>query len=279
MGRARRQYRGRHTAGWRAPRAIPRFAVGADVQCLYRGEWVCGRVIAHHYEEPAGVFHPYQVRLEGGQWIYAPEDTDECIQAVFRFRVGADVLCNIGLLTHPTWAKGRVVALHYEEPPGCFHPYQVRLECGQLIFAPQDTDIIIRASKRKTGGDSCATLAREDAVTRGVTSGDGDKSQQPAAAQSEEPSLADEESHGHRALMKDILAAWLVATRSAKDEVVDLACDDADTDFKCLDPCAEHETHRDSREHLGQQDVRDAQCASRTRGHWLEGRPRGWSRV
>ncbi len=274
MGRARRHYRGRHAAGWRAS---PRFAIGAHVQCLYHGEWVCGRVLAHHYEEPAGVFHPYQVRLEGGQRIYAPADTDECIQAAFRFRVGADVLCNIGLLTHPTWAQGRVVAWHYEEPPGCFHPYQVRLECGQLIFAPEDTDALIRASKRKTGGDIGATLASKDAVT--VTAGDGDKSP-PPAAESETPSLAGGESRGHYALMKNILASWqiFVATRSAKDEVIDLASDDADTDFKCQrsDPCGERETPRDSQRHPGQQDV----CASRaSRGHWLQGRPGGLSRA
>ena len=54
-----------------------------------------------------------------------------------RFEVGARVLCKLGALK---WAKGRVVRHSYEEPEGVFHPYQVRLDDGALIFASQDHD-------------------------------------------------------------------------------------------------------------------------------------------
>jgi len=54
-----------------------------------------------------------------------------------RFEVGARVLCSRGALD---WAKGRVVRHSYEKPEGVFHPYQVRLNDGELIFASQDHD-------------------------------------------------------------------------------------------------------------------------------------------
>jgi hypothetical protein len=43
------------------------------------------------------------------------------------------------------WAKGNVVRHNYEEPKGKFHPYQVRLTGGRLIFAPGDDDFSVRS--------------------------------------------------------------------------------------------------------------------------------------
>ncbi len=64
-----------------------------------------------------------------------------------RFDVGARVECRVG--PHPVkgWASGRVIKLHYSEPswpPNMVAPYQVALHDGRLIFAPQDTDQVIR---------------------------------------------------------------------------------------------------------------------------------------
>jgi len=64
-----------------------------------------------------------------------------------RFGVGARVSCRVG--PHPVkgWAPGRIVRLHYTEPswpPNMVAPYQIALQDGRLIFAPQDTDKVIK---------------------------------------------------------------------------------------------------------------------------------------
>jgi len=60
-----------------------------------------------------------------------------------RFGVGDKVQCNTG----GKFQKGEVVALMYREegmPPGMIAPYQVRLLDGTLIFAPEDSEEVIR---------------------------------------------------------------------------------------------------------------------------------------
>eukprot|EP01031_Cornospumella_fuschlensis_P033807 gene33807-40907_t len=64
-----------------------------------------------------------------------------------RFQVGDRVECRIG--PHPVkgWAPGRIIKLYYSEPnwpPNMIVPYQIALHDGRLIFAPQDTDQVIR---------------------------------------------------------------------------------------------------------------------------------------
>ena len=62
-----------------------RFAIGARVECLISDDtWVPGRVIKLHYHESGfepGYFAPYQIELDDGGLIYAPDDDDECIRA------------------------------------------------------------------------------------------------------------------------------------------------------------------------------------------------------
>eukprot|EP01041_Mallomonas_annulata_P000482 gene482-902_t len=64
-----------------------------------------------------------------------------------RFGLDTRVQCRVG--PHPVkgWAAGTVVALHYAEPswpPGAMAPYQIKLDDGRLIYAPQDADNVIR---------------------------------------------------------------------------------------------------------------------------------------
>jgi hypothetical protein len=59
----------------------------------------------------------------------------------FRYRVGTSVVCYLGTLN---WAKGEIVKHNFEQPKGKFHPYQVRLEGGRLVFVPSDDDFSIR---------------------------------------------------------------------------------------------------------------------------------------
>jgi G3E family GTPase len=59
-----------------------------------------------------------------------------------RFAVGDKVECNTG-----AWSAGEIVALFYRDdgmPPGVVAPYQVKLADGNLIYAPEDVDELIR---------------------------------------------------------------------------------------------------------------------------------------
>ena len=59
-----------------------------------------------------------------------------------RFEIGERVECNCG-----QWKPGTVVKLFYVQkkfPKGMCVPYQVKLDDGKLIFAPDDVDRIIR---------------------------------------------------------------------------------------------------------------------------------------
>ena len=60
-----------------------RFAVGARVECARGDTWAPGRVIKLHYHEAGfepGFFAPYQIELDDGGLIYAPDDDDNCIR-------------------------------------------------------------------------------------------------------------------------------------------------------------------------------------------------------
>ena len=65
--------------------------------------------------------------------------------AAFRFGIGDLVRCKISV---NQWRRGEVVALNYREDhwsEGMIAPYQVQLDSGQLIYAPQDDDRLIQA--------------------------------------------------------------------------------------------------------------------------------------
>ena len=60
-----------------------------------------------------------------------------------RFGVGDSVACNTG----GSFQKGTVISLMYREegmPPGMVAPYQVKLDNGSLIYAPEDNDQFVR---------------------------------------------------------------------------------------------------------------------------------------
>ena len=59
------------------------------------------------------------------------------------WRVGDSVACNTG----GSFQKGTVISLMYREegmPPGMVAPYQVKLDNGSLIYAPEDNDQFVR---------------------------------------------------------------------------------------------------------------------------------------
>ena len=74
--------------------------------------------------------------------IATPEQQEKKKKAM-RFAIGDRVSCNTG----GGWQPGAVATLMYRDeymPPGMVAPYQVKLDSGGLIYAPQDTDELIR---------------------------------------------------------------------------------------------------------------------------------------
>jgi hypothetical protein len=65
-----------------------------------------------------------------------------------RFAAGDRIECNMGSVYRPVWAMGTVTQLWHQDdawPKDKWAPYQVRLDSGNLIFAPTDADSVCRA--------------------------------------------------------------------------------------------------------------------------------------
>jgi len=94
-------------------------------------------------------------RLEfGAKWDGTSKtDIPDERKKKLRFYTGQFVKCNCGNPIIPAWQMGRVIGFWYKEPyfpaehPG--FPYQVCLENGQLIFAPADDNMVVRAVKKE----------------------------------------------------------------------------------------------------------------------------------
>jgi hypothetical protein len=92
--------------------------------------------ILDHCFPPADVLKAW---MNGEDAAWPPPPNDE-----LRFDVGSRVECCVGA---DHWEPGTVVALWYTEegfPPGFYAPYQVELDMGNLIFAPDDSDRCVR---------------------------------------------------------------------------------------------------------------------------------------
>lgn len=77
-----------------------------------------------------------------------------------RFDVGDRVLCAMG---GGEWVAGQVVALDYREeywPKGSIAPYQVHLDTGGLVFAPEDDDSVVQKETEQTKHLAMSTAER-----------------------------------------------------------------------------------------------------------------------
>ena len=66
-----------------------------------------------------------------------------------RFSLGTFVLCRVG---PDQWEAGTISQLWYREnqwPEGAYAPYQIVLDDGRAIFAPFDSDQVIRLNTAK----------------------------------------------------------------------------------------------------------------------------------
>ena len=79
--------------------------------------------------------------------LETPEKVEERIRQL-RFKVWDKVKCRTGVgVDENSWSVGEVVVLMYRDeymPLGQVAPYQVKLDNGDLIFAPEDDEWVIR---------------------------------------------------------------------------------------------------------------------------------------
>lgn len=97
---------------------------------------VTQELIQQHFP-PAEILEKWN-RGEEAEWPPAPEPPE------LRFAMGTAVLCRIG---PQEWSKGKIIQLWYREanwPEGAYAPYQIKLQDGREIFAPQDMDQVVR---------------------------------------------------------------------------------------------------------------------------------------
>ncbi len=100
---------------------------------------------------------------EDAEWPPLDEDyeLDEDNMPQLRFGLGQRVECRIGPDAVTGWASGTVTQLWYREanwPPGSFAPYQIQLDDGRMIFAPQDVEQVIRSGPQNPAASQAAAL-------------------------------------------------------------------------------------------------------------------------
>ena len=150
-----------------------RFAVGARVECNLGMYWERGRVVKLNYHDPRDLSAPpvpYEVELDSGGLVSAPQDDDQVIRrqgsiqmsdAGLRFGVGDRIeWARVDDDGSSRWEAGRVVALRYHEPKfgeGVTMPYQVRLDTdARLIFVREDDAASIRRGGQAAPGSAPA---------------------------------------------------------------------------------------------------------------------------
>lgn len=135
-----------------------RFNDGDRVDCRIDGKWHPGVVMKTRYRD-GNFYRPYQIRVDDGDVVYAPFDDDSCIryststpETPLRFNVGDRVECMVGLDDNDEeiWTTGTVLQQWYyredEDCGGYVVPYEIQLDDGDLVSAPEDLDTCIRAS-------------------------------------------------------------------------------------------------------------------------------------
>ena len=137
-----------------------RFARGARVICNLGEKWAAGTVLAN-FELP------YLVHMDSGQNVKAPQDTDDLIRDIqhvdhpefhddkgtpkdadlriwmeYRFKVGDQVMANLG----PNgWCRGRVRGIGMKDSRDRECAYEVEIDPGgKVAFAPMDDDRVVR---------------------------------------------------------------------------------------------------------------------------------------
>ena len=164
-----------------------RFAVGSRVECNLGMYWERGTVVSINYRDPRDLSSapaPYQIQLDSGGLVFAPEDSDSYIRREgkirmsdpsLRFGVGDRVECHFESAGRSGWAPGRVVALHYHEPrfgEGVTQPYQIKLDAdGRLIYMTSDDESSIRREPQTQSAAAAAAAATGSAARSKLAKG------------------------------------------------------------------------------------------------------------
>jgi len=166
------------------PPTTLRYQIGTRVLCKIAVQptetWEPGVVIATDFPLPtnANLTMPYQIKLDQGRVIFAPVDQDtyikldpdrqgeeiteaalNMIQGKLRFEIGDEVECKIRPAPE-TWARGTITNTKIPHPqnPNIKVPYEILLhQNNQKIFAPADSDDVIRKASPGSSADSSAT--------------------------------------------------------------------------------------------------------------------------
>mmetsp|Transcript_24111 Transcript_24111/g.43433 ORF Transcript_24111/g.43433 Transcript_24111/m.43433 type:complete len:600 (-) Transcript_24111:720-2519(-) len=144
-----------------------RFELGDRVVCSVDDDWAPGQVVRKWYTEEEfenGHAVPYQVLLDTGDFIYAPLDDDDCIKrstappVPLRFDVGDRVTCKV----EEGWTPGMVINTQYRDEGvhgGRIVPYEIKLDMGDIVYAPCDNDLFVKKKLRFEVGDRVECLA------------------------------------------------------------------------------------------------------------------------
>ena len=138
-----------------------------------------------------------------------------------RFRIGTRVRCKIGAFA---WESGRVIDTHYAEPSwpaGEVVPYQVRLDDGRLIYAPNDEETVIKREKSEAAarGGGSGTYTVRGVLALLVEALEGPLVDPAAAAEAAAEKQAEEEVEEAAAdeAALSFAEAWTAAQEEAAD--------------------------------------------------------------
>jgi len=114
----------------------PRFKVGDKCMAFYEGSYAKGKITEVKNE---GTRIAYTVKLAGGGPVFQIlEDLNRFIRPVARYDKGMKVLANVA----QQFVPGTIEA--------CYHPnwvYAVRLDAGNVVFVPEDTDVFMKSRR------------------------------------------------------------------------------------------------------------------------------------
>jgi len=139
------------------------FKLGSRVECLRTGGTWCPGTVIDRYpnwfeDDPIGsaplYIHFDSLPINTHEFFWGPGDSiklstmEPIMVAELRFDVGDRVECSVGDRQNVRkWLPGTIIKTHYKEPTfgdGFSAPYQIRLDMGNLIYAPADEDCTIR---------------------------------------------------------------------------------------------------------------------------------------
>lgn len=124
-----------------------RFGVGDKVKCRVEGGWEPGIISNVDVKlKERRAYYPYDIKLDIGEFVYAPVDSDMFIRKVLRFKKGDRVECYSE--ETDSWMFGEVADTEVDDEAktGRILPYKARLDNGDELYIEVDDDSYIKYS-------------------------------------------------------------------------------------------------------------------------------------